>query len=155
VIVDYSGSDGAQTPLRRERGCDRERHGDLSVSVRLEATAPVLVSPDVGATARWYEDNLGFKAAMFPDLAPFEFAILCRDGIEIMIQRCGPDRPTQSAGDWHVYVRTTGIRELHEQLRGRVPIVEPLRTKPYGSIEFVVEDPNGFRLVFSQEPLPS
>jgi hypothetical protein len=29
------------------------------------------------------------------------------------------------------------------------------RTKLYGCIEFVVEDPNGFRLVFSEEPLPS
>jgi hypothetical protein len=127
----------------------------LTVVVRLEATAPVLVALDVGATAKWYEDHLGFKAALFPARAPFDFAILGRDGIEIMIQRCGPDDLLRPAGDWHVYVRTTGVRELHAQLRGHVPIVDPLRTKRYGSVEFAIEDPNGFRLVFSQEPLPS
>ena len=127
----------------------------MTVAVHLQATAPVLVSPDVGATAKWYEDHLRFKAALFPDQAPFEFAILFRDGIEIMLQRWGPAGLTPPAGDWHVYVRTTGVRELHEELQGRVPIVDPLSTKLYGCIEFVVEDPNGFRLVFSEEPLPS
>jgi hypothetical protein len=127
----------------------------LTVPVHLAAAAMVLVSPDVGATAKWYEDNLQFDAALFPERAPFEFAILCRDGVEIMIQRWNAARLARPAGDWHVYVRTTGVRELHEQLLGRVPIVDPLRTKLYGSTEFVVEDPNGFRLVFSEEPLPS
>jgi hypothetical protein len=124
------------------------------VVVHLQATAPVLVSPDVGATAKWYEDHLRFKAALFPDQAPFELAILFREGIEIMIQRCAPAGLTRPAGDWHVYVRTRGVRELYEQLQGRVLIVDSLSTKRYGCVEFVVEDPNGFRLVFSEEPLP-
>jgi hypothetical protein len=127
----------------------------LTVAVHLQATAPVLVSPDVGATAKWYEEHLRFKAALFPDRAPFESAILFREGIEIMLQRWGPAGLIQPAGDWHVYVRTTGVRELYEQLRGRVLIVDPLSSKRYGCIEFVVEDPNGFRLVFSEEPLSS
>ena len=33
-------------------------------------------------------------------------------------------------------------------------IVNPLSTKLYGCIEFIIEDPNGLRLVFSEEPLP-
>lgn len=120
------------------------------MAARFEATTPVLVARDVGATAKWYEEHLGFEAALFPDRPPFAFAILCKDGVEIMIQRCGPGGARRPDGDWHVYVRVAGVHELHDRLRGRVPIVEPLRTKNYGCIEFAVEDPNGFRLVLSE-----
>ena len=37
------------------------------MAIKLEATAPVLVSIDVGATAKWYEEFLGFEAALFPN----------------------------------------------------------------------------------------
>jgi hypothetical protein len=36
----------------------------------------------VGATAKWYEDHLRFKAGLFPDRAPFELATLRRDRLE-------------------------------------------------------------------------
>jgi hypothetical protein len=125
------------------------------VPARLKATAPVLVCEDVGATAKWYEERLGFEAALFPDRPPFAFAILCRDGVEIMIRRCGPGGMRRPDADWHVYVRMDGIHSLHDELHGRVPIVEPIRVKTYGCIEFAIDDPNGFRLVFSEEPPPS
>ena len=125
------------------------------MAVSFKATSPVLVAADVGATARWYEENLGFDAVTFPERPPFAFAILCRDGLEIMIRRCGPAGMQRPDGDWNVYIRIAGVHALYDQLQGRVPIVEPLKTKNYGCIEFTIEDPNGFRLVFSEEPPPS
>ena len=116
--------------------------------MRLLATAPVLAAPDVGATARWYAEHLGFRADLFPDRPPHSFAILNRDDVELMLRRCRPAVRTEN--DWDVYVRMEGVQGFHESLRGRVPIVEPLTTKEYGCLEFAVEDPNGFRLVFSQ-----
>jgi hypothetical protein len=68
-----------------------------------------------------------------------------------MIRRCGPNGPHRPDGDWNVYIRMTGLHELHAAIAGSVSIVEPLQTKDYGCVEFTVEDPNGFRLVFSQE----
>ena len=125
------------------------------MAIKLEATAPVLVSMDVGATAKWYEEFLGFEAALFPDQPPFAFAILCRDGVEIMIRRCGPAGLLRTDGDWNVYIRMTGVHALYDKLHGRTPIVEPLHTKNYGCIEFAIEDPNRFRLVFSEKAPPS
>jgi hypothetical protein len=119
--------------------------------IKFSATAPVLVASDVGATAEWYRSVLGFQASLFPDHPPFAFAILCRDDVEIMIRRCGPSGPQRPDGDWNVYIRMTGIHELHAQFRGSASIVEPLQTKEYGCVELTVEDPNGFRLVFSEE----
>jgi hypothetical protein len=118
--------------------------------IKLEATTPVLVATDVGATSKWYEDHLGFDVSLFPDQPPFAFAILCRDGVEIMIRRCGP-KGLRTDGDWNVYIRMTGVQALHERLQDRVAIVEPLSTKEYDCTEFAVEDPNGFRLVFSEK----
>jgi hypothetical protein len=119
--------------------------------IELKATAPVLVAHDVGATATWYQALLGFKASLFPEQPPFAFAILCRDSIEIMVRRCGNAGPARLDGDWNVYVRTTGVRELLGSLQNRVAIAEPLRLAAYGCVEFAIDDPNGYRLVFSEE----
>ena len=117
--------------------------------VKLIATAPVLAAPDVAATASWYAERLGFQPDPFPDVPPYSFAILNRDGVEIMLRRCRPAFRIEN--DWDVYVRMEGVAEFFESLRGRVPIVQPLTKKEYGCLEFAVEDPNGFRLVFSQK----
>jgi hypothetical protein len=44
---------------------------------------------------------------------------------------------------------------IHDRLLSRVRVVEHLHTKNYGCIEFAVQDPNGFRLVFSEKAPPS
>jgi catechol 2,3-dioxygenase-like lactoylglutathione lyase family enzyme len=119
--------------------------------IKLSAAAPVLVASDVGATAEWYRSVLGFQASLFPDRPPFAFAILCRDDVEIMLRRCGPGGAQRPDGDWNVYIRMAGVRELHAELGRSGSIVEPLETKGHGCIEFAVEDPNGFRVVFSEE----
>jgi len=45
-----------------------------------------------------------------------------------------------------------GVRDLFQALSNarNVRIVETLRVQPYGDTEFVVEDPNGYVLVFSE-----
>ena len=116
--------------------------------MRLLATAPVLAAPDVGATASWYAEHLGFRPDLFPRTPPHSFAILNRDGVEIMLRRCRPAGRTEN--DWDVYVRMEGVDAFHQSLLGRTPIVEALTTKDYACREFAVEDPNGFRLVFSE-----
>lgn len=115
---------------------------------RLSSTAAVLAVRDVGAAARWYTDILGFEAHLFPDEPPYAFAILCRDGVELMLRRCQP--PQRAENDWDVYVRMDGVDALHDELAGHVRVVEPLSNKPYHCREFTIEDPNGYRLVFSE-----
>ena len=114
--------------------------------VKLMATAPVLVAADVGATAEWYRKVLGFEPDLFPECPPYAFAILNRDGVEIMLRRCGPSGPTRPDGDWNVYIRTSGVRELAEQLKDSGAIVDPLVSKDYGCLELTVADPNLFVL---------
>lgn len=127
------------------------------MSSRLSGVAPVFQVADVAATMRWYEENLGFETFPFPSAPPHAFCILTRDGIEIMLQRVeGHEKldvyRQRSGGVWHAYLRTEGVQALYDRIRARpgVALIEPLKRQPYGDTEFVVADPDGHILVFSE-----
>ena len=122
---------------------------------RLCSTAPCFPVSDVGATIRWYEDRLGFRSYPFPETEPYAFAILVRDGVELMLQRIeGYQKPDlyslRDGGVWDAYFRMQGIKDLYELVRDRVEILRPLEKQFYGDWEFEVQDPNGYVLVFSE-----
>ncbi len=54
---------------------------------KFRSAVPCFSVADVGATMRWYEDQLGFISDPFPAAEPHVFAIIYRDDIEIMLQR--------------------------------------------------------------------
>jgi uncharacterized glyoxalase superfamily protein PhnB len=72
-------------------------------------------------------------------------------------QLAGYEKPDlyrkRQGGVWDVYLRMQGVRELFQALSklGEVTVLEPLHRQPYGEIEFVIKDPNGYTLVFAEE----
>ena len=121
----------------------------------LESTAPCFAVADISQTISWYEENLGFEGDPFPPNEPHVFAILRRDDVEIMLQRLEnyqkPDiYGLRSGGVWNVYIRMRGVKQLYDDVREKVEILQPLRRQPYGQWEFEVKDPNGYVLVFSE-----
>jgi uncharacterized glyoxalase superfamily protein PhnB len=117
--------------------------------------APTFSVADVDATIRWYETELGFRSSPFPKNPPYVFAIINRDGVEIMFQRLeGYQKPDlyrlRRGGVWHAYIRMKGVKEFYEAIKDRVEITLTLRKQPYGDWEFEVKDPNGYVLVFSE-----
>ena len=119
------------------------------------SVAPCFPVADIGATIRWYEEQLGFIGDPFPSSEPYVFAIIYRDNIEIMLQRIeGYEKPDlynlRSGGVWDAYFRVEGVKDLFDSVREEATIVQPLRKQPYGNWEFEVKDPNGYILVFSQ-----
>jgi uncharacterized glyoxalase superfamily protein PhnB len=121
----------------------------------LRAIAVCFPVADIGATIRWYEEQLGFTGASFPDHEPFVFGILRRDDVEIFLQRIKDyEKPDlyrlRSGGVWDAYIRTEHVKDLYESVRGKVTIVQPLQQQPYGAWEFEVKDPNGYVLVFAE-----
>ena len=121
---------------------------------QMDSAAPTFLVADVGKTARWYAEELGFQiAGTFPDAEPYAYASLQRDGVEIILLRlAGYQKPDLSArrpeGVWDAYVRMTGVRDWYEQVKGRPFIQMPLKKQRYGDWEFEVRDPNGYVLVF-------
>jgi uncharacterized glyoxalase superfamily protein PhnB len=119
------------------------------------SSAPCFPVADVGATARWYEEQLGFTVYPFPKIGPYVFAVLARDAVEIMLQKIeGYEKPnlynSRSGGVWDAYIRMQGVREFYEAIRQQLEILRPLQKQPYGDWEFEVKDPNGYVLVFSE-----
>ena len=125
-----------------------------ALRIALRSSVPTFLVPDVGSTARWYAEQLGFRiAGTFPATEPYAYASLQRDGAELMLLRLdGYRKPDLSArrpeGLWDAYLRTEGVRSLYESLRSRSLIRMNLKRQPYGDWEFEVQDPNGYILVF-------
>lgn len=120
-----------------------------------ESTTPCFSVADIATTMRWYEEQLGFTPDPFPTNEPYVFAILTRDDIDIMLQRLKdyqkPDiYKLRDGGVWNVYIRMRGVKQLYDEVKDRVEILQPLRKQPYGYWEFEVKDPNGYVLVFSE-----
>jgi uncharacterized glyoxalase superfamily protein PhnB len=120
-----------------------------------QSVAPVFAVADVGATIRWYEEQLGFIGDPFPSAEPYVFAILARDDVKIFLQRIeGYEKPdlytSRRGGVWDAYIRVEGLRDLYDSVREEATIVKPLCQQPYGNWEFEVKDPNGYVLVFSE-----
>lgn len=89
--------------------------------------APTFTVADIDATIRWYESELGFTSYPFPKNPPYVFAIVSRDGIEIMFQRLdGYQKPDlyrlRRGGVWDAYIRMEGVKEFYEAIKNRVEI---------------------------------
>lgn len=117
--------------------------------------AAFLVS-DVGATARWYRDILGFAFNTFPDAEPFEWASCRRGGAEIMLQRSEGYRkadldPLRPGGVWNAYLYIDDADGLFAALDGKANVRRPPCDQPYQMREFEIADPNGYVLVFGQD----
>jgi hypothetical protein len=123
-------------------------------AIRIHSAVPTFLAADVGATARWYAQQLGFRlAGSFPADEPWAWASLMRGSAEIMLLRLGgypkPDlAPLRPEGLWDAYLRMDGVEALFRTLRDQPFVVSPLVHRPYGDWEFEVRDPNGYRLVF-------
>jgi catechol 2,3-dioxygenase-like lactoylglutathione lyase family enzyme len=113
---------------------------------------------DVARTLAFYGDVLGFETVMtLPETAPFDFAIVRRDHVELMFQSrasLSVNVPALAGApigaSQTFYIEVTGLRELYESLRDKVEIVVDLHTTFYGTQEFYFRDLNGYILSFSE-----
>ena len=128
---------------------------EAPAAIHMKSAVPTFLVGDVGATARWYGEHLGFDlAGTFPASEPYAYASLQRDGAEVMLLRLvgyeKPDLPgRRPEGQWDAYVRMEGLQAFYNGLRTQPFIHMPLKQQPYGDWEFEVCDPNGYVLVFS------
>jgi len=120
-----------------------------------KSAAPVFAVADVAATARWYQQHLGFDFHHFPDREPWEWAGMWRDSVEIMLQRVEnyqkPDLSrVRPGGVWDAYIRVRDVRALYDTARQKASIQRTPCPMPYGELEFELRDPNGYVLVFAE-----
>jgi len=126
----------------------------VRAAIRLRSAVPTFLVDDVGATARWYAEQLGFRTmCTFPEHEPFGYASIQRGGAEIMLLRLAGYRKPDLAGRrpeglWDAYIRMEGVEALYRSVEGRELVQSSLTKRSYGDWEFEVRDPNGYVLVF-------
>jgi catechol 2,3-dioxygenase-like lactoylglutathione lyase family enzyme len=112
-------------------------------------SVPVLRVRDVAATVSWYNRHLGFTAEAFPDRGPREFAILERDGVQILVRSAGESRrrPDGHSG-WDLYIWVDGVDfpRLEAALALAGDVVRPLTPMGASMAELELRDPDGYVL---------
>jgi lactoylglutathione lyase len=129
----------------------------------LKKLTPNLMVEEVAPTLKFYREVLGFEVVMtLPEQAPFDFAIVKRDGVELMFQSRASLSENVAAltgspigASQTFYIEVTGLDALYTQVRDRVEIVVDLHTTFYGTREFYFHDVNGYILSFSEPAQPA
>jgi catechol 2,3-dioxygenase-like lactoylglutathione lyase family enzyme len=125
-----------------------------------QRAVPVLQVADVETSLRWYVDVLGFKPDTFPSSPPYSFAILRRDGAEIMLQCADEPRVARSSERrfdpdflWSVYLRVAGtaVLDVAAAVEKKAQLLRGPERMSYGLVEFEVCDPDGYRVCVGGE----
>jgi uncharacterized glyoxalase superfamily protein PhnB len=118
----------------------------------IKGAAPQFLVRDLHGALAFYEQRLGFTVDfVYEDF----YAGISRDDAIIHLKHAAKleaDRAHRKAGDHlDAFLDVTGVQDLHDELVGRgAPISKPLAENAWGTIDFQVEDPDGYVLCFSE-----
>jgi GNAT superfamily N-acetyltransferase len=117
----------------------------------IKNSTAVLAVADVGETARFYVDKLGFKQNWLWGNPP-TFGCIGLGSAELFLCQ-QPDLARHVDGHMHFFQVGEKLEELYERHRALgAPIVEPIENKSWGVREYTVRDPSGYRLRFGGPP---
>jgi lactoylglutathione lyase len=129
----------------------------------IQKLTPNLLVADVSRSLAFYTDVLGFVPAMtVPDVPPFVFASVTSGSVEIFFNDAAvavqeypalAGRPIGASAT--MFIEVAGLEAYYAELQGKVPIVIPLVTQPYGMKEFAIADPDGYLITFAERANPA
>jgi len=119
---------------------------------------PVLFAANIEPCVKFWVERLGFqKTAEVPEGDSIGFAILEKDGVEVMYQSyASADKdnaatgPLVRKGPSFLYVEVSDLDSVVRAMNGVEPAI-PLRTTFYGMKELGVKDPAGHVIMFAQK----
>ena len=125
---------------------------------------PNLVVSDIDRSLAFYRDVLGFSVfATVPEAAPFVFAWMQRDGVNVFLNTVGSvkdEHPELAArtlgGTATLYLMieadspAEGIDELFDLVKSKARVIMPMKDQFYGMREFGIEDPDGYVIFAAQ-----
>jgi hypothetical protein len=123
----------------------------------LSYISPCFIVEDIGPSAAFYRDKLGFKVLyLAPDEGPF-FAIVGRDNISIMLKAVAaaikpiPNRTRHEWAPWDAYISVTDPNKLFEEyIANGVSFHSPLQVNGDKLLGFEVKDADGYLLFFGR-----
>ncbi len=112
-------------------------------------SVPVLRVRDVAATVAWYRRHLGFSAEAFPEHGTGEFAIIERDGVQLLVRRAMDGRgKADGHSGWDLYIWVDGVdfARLEAAMTIAGDVVRPLSPMGSSMAEIEIRDPDGYVL---------
>ncbi len=110
----------------------------------ISRSEPIFAVRDVVETLAFYRDVLGGRGEWMYGEPP-AFAGIRLGKVQLCFHH-QPELAENVAGHEH-FLFSEDVDELHAQhLAAGAPVVEPIENKPWGLREYVVRDPNGYRL---------
>lgn len=122
--------------------------------MNIKKIAPQLRTTDMASSISFYTENLGFAV----EFNYQDFYAGIRAGDQIIHLKLVDDKDpsiqfVDDGGHLHLYLETSGVAELAEQLKSRgVEMVEDVHETDWNTREFVIHDDQGHTLYFG-EPL--
>ncbi len=121
-------------------------------STHLTGIAPQFLVEDLDRTIAHYCDTLGFKLDFVYESF---YASVSRDGFAIHLKHGENVRAGREhrKADEHLdaYISVSGIQGLFAELQQRsAHVIRPLEERPWGCLDFYIEDPDGYILCFSE-----
>lgn len=112
---------------------------------------PMIHVPDVRQTVDWYK-GVGFEVVNLYDdgCGDLSFAILSFGDTQVMFNQ-GGHPSTRERREVDLYVYTSEIDRLYEELKDHVDVVEGPHDTFYGMREIIIRDLNRFWITFGQE----
>lgn len=119
---------------------------------------PVLFAANIEPSVKFWTERLGFqKTAEVPEGNALGFAILEKDGVELMYQSyASADKDNASTGPLvrkgpsFLYVEVSDLDSVARAMIGAESAI-PMRKTFYGMKEFGVKDPAGHVIMFAQK----
>jgi len=136
--------------------------------MKFSDVTPNLIVADVARSLAFYRDVLGFAlVTTVPDAAPFAFAWMQRDSVNVFLN--GQDavradnpaigaRPIGGGNTLYIVLEAATIGEGVDAIRAavdtRARVIMELKNQFYGMREFGIEDPDGYVIFFAQRFAP-
>ena len=123
----------------------------MTADIRFLSTVPILASLDITRSVAFFCEKLGFTK-LFLEQGVYD--VVGRGEVSIHFWACSDKRIAEQTG---CRVRVEGIDRLYDDCLalGIVHPNEPLESKPWGSREFAILDPDGNCVTFNEHATPS
>jgi uncharacterized glyoxalase superfamily protein PhnB len=118
---------------------------------------PELLVEDMSKTVHFYENILGFQPQIiFPETNPI-FVKVGRENVSIMLysrSEFEKDIPKLKTvlmgGSTLLYITVEKVEMFYQEIKDNVHVIQPMHKTDYGSMEFTIEDCNGYFICFSE-----
>jgi uncharacterized glyoxalase superfamily protein PhnB len=122
-------------------------------AAQITGIAPQFLVDDLDRAIAYYRDRLGFEVDF---IYQSFYAGVRRDGFAIHLKhapKVAADRAHRKQNEHlDAYISVSGIRDFFSELQMRgAEVIKPLEERPWASLDFYVEDPDGYILCFSEQ----